>query len=190
MLRLRGVFIKLGQVLSIMGGFLPRVYSKELEQLQDQVPAHPFSALEAALRESFGKPAAELYRDIEREPIAAASLGQVHVAHLNDGRKVAVKLLYPNIPGIIAVDMRVLRLAILVYKRFVPVAKIERVHEQLVDMLRRETDYLHEAACMRRMAKNFADDPTIAFPSAIAELTTRDVLTMTFMEGFKITKRD
>src|SRR4029078_706731 len=70
MLRLRGVFIKLGQVLSIMGGFLPRVYSKELEQLQDQVPPHPFSDLEAALRASFGKGPDEIFRDIERAPIA------------------------------------------------------------------------------------------------------------------------
>jgi ubiquinone biosynthesis protein len=190
MLRLRGVFIKLGQVLSIMGGFLPRVYSRELEQLQDQVPPHPFSDLEAALRESFGKGSAELFRDIERAPIAAASLGQVHVAHLHDGRKVAVKFLYPNIRRIIGVDMRVLRLAILVYKRFVPVAKIERVHESLVDLLRRETDYLHEAACMARMAANFESDETIAFPRALAELTTKDVLTMTFMEGVKITRRE
>jgi ubiquinone biosynthesis protein len=83
----------------------------------------------------------------------------------------------------IGVDMRVLGLAILVYKRFVPVAKIERVHESLVDLLKRETDYLHEAACMRRMAKNFEGEPGVGFPEPIAELTTRDVLTMTFMEG-------
>ncbi len=190
MLRLRGVFIKLGQVLSIMGGFLPRVYTKELEQLQDQVPAQPFSQLEAALRASFGKGPDELFRDIEREPLAAASLGQVHVAHLADGRKVAVKFLYPGIRGVIAVDMRVLSMAVAVYKYFVPVAKLERIHESLVDLLRRETDYLHEAACMERMRKNFASDEGLAFPSAIAELTTKDVLTMTFMEGFKITKLD
>ena len=189
MLRLRGVFIKLGQVLSIMGGFLPRVYAKELEQLQDQVPPHPFKDLEATLRRSFGKGSDELFTDIAREPIAAASLGQVHVAHLSDGRKVAVKFLYPNIRGVIAVDMRVLALAIKVYKRFVPVAKIERVHEQLVDMLKRETDYLHEADCMRRMAKNFESDPGLAFPDPVRELTTRDVLTMTFMEGCKITRK-
>jgi predicted unusual protein kinase regulating ubiquinone biosynthesis (AarF/ABC1/UbiB family) len=189
MLRLRGVFIKLGQVLSIMGGFLPRVYAKELEQLQDQVPPHPFSDLESALHDSFGKGPDQLFASIEHEPIAAASLGQVHVAHLHDGRKVAVKFLYPNIRGVIAVDMRVLRLAIRVYQWFVPVAKIERVHEQLVDMLRRETDYLHEAACMRKMAENFAGEKGLRFPEPIAELTTRDVLTMTFMPGFKITKK-
>ena len=190
MLRLRGVFIKLGQVLSIMGGFLPRVYGKELEQLQDQVPPHPFRDLEAALRESFGKGPDELFARIDREPLAAASLGQVHVAHLADGRKVAVKFLYPNIRGIIAVDMRVLKLAIRVYERFVPMGRLDRVHEQLVDMLRRETDYLHEAECMRRMARNFHGDAGLAFPEPVAELTTRDVLTMTFMEGSKITRRE
>ena len=189
MLRLRGVFIKLGQVLSIMGGFLPRVYGKELEQLQDQVPPHPYKDLEATIRQSFGKGPDELFARIEHEPLAAASLGQVHVAHLADGRKVAVKFLYPNIRGMIAVDMRVVGLAIRVYRRFVPVTKIERVHEQLVDMLRRETDYLHEAECMRRMAKNFAGDADLAFPEPVAELTTRDVLTMTFMEGIKITRK-
>ncbi|MEO7330004.1 MAG: AarF/UbiB family protein [Minicystis sp.] len=190
MLKLRGVFIKLGQVLSIMGGFLPRAYTKALEQLQDQVPPHPYSDLEAALRESFGKSPEELFASIDHEPLAAASLGQVHRATLKDGRKVAVKFLYPKIRGMISVDMRVLGLAILVYKRFVPVAKIERVHESLVDLLRRETDYLHEAACMTRMAKNFAGDASVGFPAPITELTTRDVLTMTFMEGLKITRVD
>jgi ubiquinone biosynthesis protein len=190
MLRLRGVFIKLGQVLSIMGGFLPRVYSKELEQLQDQVPPHLFSALEATMRRAFGKPPSEVFRDIEREPIAAASLGQVHVAHLHDGTKVAVKILYPGIRGVIAVDMRVVKLALGVYKRFVPVTGIERVHESLVDLLRRETDYLHEADCMTRMAENFSSDGGVAFPKAIRELTTKEVLTMTFMEGIKITRLD
>lgn len=190
MLKLRGVYIKLGQVLSIMGGFLPRVYAKELEQLQDQVPPHPYSALASALRESFGKEPTELYRDVDPSPLAAASLGQVHVAHLHDGRKVAVKFLYPGIRGVIAVDMRVVRWMLVVYRWFVPVAKLERVHESLVDLLRRETDYIHEAACMRRMAACFAGDEGLAFPSAIDELTTKDVLTMTFMEGFKITRLD
>jgi ubiquinone biosynthesis protein len=190
MLKLRGVFIKLGQILSIMGGFLPRVYAKELEQLQDHVPPQPFSAIERALRRELGRSPVEAFASIEEEPIAAASLGQVHVARLEDGRKVAVKILYPGIRGIIAVDLKVLRLAILVYKRFVPVAHIERVHDSLVDLLRRETNYLHEARMMERMAKNFADNPTIVFPEVIHELTTPDVLTMSFMEGIKITRLD
>lgn len=190
MLRLRGVYIKLGQVLSIMGGFLPRVYGEELEQLQDRVPPRPFPEIERVFRASLGRSPAEAYRDIEREPVAAASLGQVHVAHLRDGTKVAVKVLYRGIRDVIRVDMRVVRLAIRVYKRFVPVENIESVHDALVDLLRRETDYLHEAACMERMAKNFEGEDDILFPEVVHELTTGDVLTMTFMEGIKITKLD
>src|SRR5690606_13848476 len=115
-LRLRGVYIKLGQVLSIMGGFLPRVYTKELEALQDQVPPRPFAELGETFLDDFGQTADELYERIEQQPIAAASLGQVHEAWREDGRKVAVKVLYPGIRDIIKVDMRVLRVAIAVYE--------------------------------------------------------------------------
>ncbi len=190
MLRLRGVYIKLGQVLSIMGGFLPRSYAKELEQLQDQVPPHRFGPIARALEASLGAPLSKLFRDFEEVPVAAASLGQVHIAHAHDGRKLAVKVLYPGIRDVIAIDMRVVHVALLIYKRFVPVAKLERVHAALVDLLRRETDYLHEAACMERVGKNFADDPAVVVPEVIHELTTRDVLTMSFMEGIKITRID
>jgi predicted unusual protein kinase regulating ubiquinone biosynthesis (AarF/ABC1/UbiB family) len=195
MLELRGVYIKLGQILSIMGGFLPRVYTKELEQLQDAVPHRPFDEIEKAFFVSLGARPDELFSRFEETPIAAASLGQVHLAWLtssdgSEGRKVAVKVLYPGIRDVIKVDMQVIRLAVIVYKWFVPVAGIERVHEALVDLLRRETEYLHEAECMRRMAKNFEREKDILFPEPIAELTTSDVLTMTFMEGIKINKLD
>jgi predicted unusual protein kinase regulating ubiquinone biosynthesis (AarF/ABC1/UbiB family) len=190
MIRLRGVFIKLGQVLSLTGGFLPRAYTRELEALQDQVPPRPFEELEAAFVESLGKPPSAFFEKIEREPLAAASLGQVHVAYLPGGKKVAVKVLYPGIRDIIRVDMRVVGWALRVYKWFFPMNGIERVHAALLDLLRRETDYLHEAACMERMEKNFADEPDIVFPAPVHEVTSRDVLTMTFMEGFKITRKD
>ncbi len=187
MLRLRGVYIKLGQVLSIMGGFLPRVYGKELESLQDAVPPHSFGEIREAFVESLGRAPEECYASIEQVPVAAASLGQVHVAHLHDGTKVAVKVLYPGIRDVIRVDMKVVKLALGVYRRFVPMQNLESVHDALVDLLRRETDYIHEAACMERMAENFRDEPDILFPEVVHELTTREVLTMTFMEGFKIT---
>jgi len=187
MLRLRGVYIKLGQVLSVMGGFLPQVVIKELETLQDAVPPHPFSDVERVIQESLGKPYDQLFERMEKEPIAAASLGQVHVAYLPDGTKLAVKVLYPGIRDVIRVDMRVVRLMLRVYKYFVPIQNIESVHEALVDLLRRETDYIHEAACIERMTANSTDDDGLLFPKVIHHLTTSDVLTMTFMEGFKIT---
>jgi predicted unusual protein kinase regulating ubiquinone biosynthesis (AarF/ABC1/UbiB family) len=187
MLALRGVYIKLGQVLSIMGGFLPRVYVKKLAVLQDKVPPHRFQEVEAVFKAEFGKLPSDCFREIEREPIAAASLGQVHVAYHHDGRKLAVKILYPGIREIIRTDMLVVRMAMRVYKWFVPVDSIENAYHSLVDLLRRETDYRHEADCMQRMAKNFAEDADILFPEVVQELSGRDVLSMTFMEGVKIT---
>jgi ubiquinone biosynthesis protein len=187
MLSLRGVYIKLGQVLSIMGGFLPRVYIKKLSVLQDKVPPHPYSEVEQVFRDSFGKPPGECFARFDQTSIAAASLGQVHVAYLHDGSKVAVKILYAGIRDVIRTDMIIVRLAIRVYKWFVPVDSIENAYHSLVDLLRRETDYLHEAACMKRMAENFAGQDDILFPAVVDTWTTKDILTMTFMEGVKIT---
>ena len=190
MLRLRGVFIKLGQVLSILGGFLPRAFTRELESLQDRVPPQPFHHVERTFVDAYGKRPDECFASIEREPIAAASLGQVHAAVMKDGQKVAVKVLYPRIRDVIKVDMRALKIAILVLRHWLPQRNLETVHRSLVDLLRRETDYVHEAACMERMAKNFADEPDILFPSVVHEWTTKDILTMSFMEGVKITRLD
>jgi ubiquinone biosynthesis protein len=190
MLRLRGVFIKLGQVLSILGGFLPRAYTKELESLQDHVPPRSFREIEVVFVQSVGKRPEECFASIEQEPIAAASLGQVHKAVLKDGTNVAVKILYPRIREVIDVDMRVLGMAIKRIKRWLPLQQLESVHRSLVDLLRRETDYVHEGECMERMAKNFTGEPDILFPSVIHEWTTKDVLTMSFMDGVKITRLD
>lgn len=190
MLRLRGVFIKLGQVLSILGGFLPRAFTRELESLQDHVPPHPFRDVERTFLAAYGKRPEECFASIEREPIAAASLGQVHAATLADGRRVAVKVLYPRIRDVIRTDMRALKYIIGVLRRWYPQQHLETVHRSLVDLLRRETDYEHEAACMERMAKNFAGEKDILFPEVVHEWTTKDILTMSFMEGVKITRVD
>ena len=158
--------------------------------MQDAVPPHPFDEIERAFIDSLGAKPEAFFESIDRDPVAAASLGQVHVAYMDDGRKVAVKVLYPGIRDVVRIDLRVIRLMVRVYKWFVPVQNIEAVHASLVDLLRRETDYIHEAECMGRMAANFDDDDHILFPEVIEQVTTKDVLTMTFMEGIKITRLD
>jgi predicted unusual protein kinase regulating ubiquinone biosynthesis (AarF/ABC1/UbiB family) len=187
--RLRGVYIKLGQILSIMGNFLPKAYADELERLQDEVPPHKFGEISTAVRASLGKGPTEAFAQFKEKPIAAASLGQVHEAVTHDGERVAVKVLYPNVATVIKVDLKVLGWSLKVYKRFVPVQQMERVHEQLTDMLQRETNYTNEAACLERMAQNFTDDPDVLFPTVYHQLSTETVLTMSFMEGVKITKK-
>lgn len=184
--RLRGVFIKMGQVLSIMGTFLPRPYSRELEKLQDKVPPHRYAQIAKAVRRALGDDPEALYAHFAREPVASASLGQVHAARTHDGRRVAVKVLYPNVATIIRIDLRVIGWAMRVYRWFVPVGQLERFLEQLRDMLERETDLVHEAACIERMAANFTDDPDVLFPEVDHALSSREVLTMSFMDGVKI----
>ncbi|MCB9563053.1 MAG: AarF/ABC1/UbiB kinase family protein [Kofleriaceae bacterium] len=188
--RLRGVYIKLGQILSVMGTFLPRAFTEQLEGLQDEVPAAPYAKAAETFRKAFGKTPDQVFKTFEREPIAAASLGQVHEATDDDGNRLAVKILYPNVATIIKVDLKVMGWAIKVYKTFAPIQQIERVHEQLEDMLSRETDLANEARCIARMSKNFAGDPDVLFPEVRDQWTCRTVLTMSFMDGVKISKKD
>ncbi len=188
--KLRGVYIKMGQVLSIMGSFLPRPYVRELEKLQDAVPPQPFRVIKKAVEAGLGRPLEEAFATFSEAPVAAASLGQVHEATTPDGLRVAVKVLYPRVATIIRVDVRVLRWAMWIYKRFVPVSQIDRVLDQLQDMLERETDFDNEAACLRRMAANFHDEPDILFPEVVDGLSSRTILTMTFMDGVKISRKD
>ncbi|MGE0867042.1 MAG: ABC1 kinase family protein [Kofleriaceae bacterium] len=188
--RLRGVYIKLGQILSVMGTFLPREYTEELEGLQDDVPPQSYKRIKKTFVRSFGKSPHEVFAEFEREPIAAASLGQVHEARNAQGERLAVKILYPRVATIIRVDLRVLQWALNIYKNFVPIQQISRVHEQLADMLSRETDLANEARMIERMSANFQNDPDVLFPRVYPEWSSSTVMTMTFMDGVKITRKD
>jgi predicted unusual protein kinase regulating ubiquinone biosynthesis (AarF/ABC1/UbiB family) len=185
--RLRGVFIKMGQVLSVMGTFLPAAYAEELEKLQDQVPPRPFSEIEGRLEEAFGPAPLSRFGSFEKEPIAAASLAQVHRATAPDGRAVAVKVLYPGIETLIRRDLAVLRSLLPVVKRLLPVSHVERNLDQLQAMLERETDYVHERANVETLRGIFAGRADVVVPEVIASLTAGGVLTMSFESGAKIT---
>ncbi len=188
--KLRGVYIKLGQILSVMGTFLPREYTEELEGLQDDVPPQSYKKIKATFVQSFGKQPHEVFTSFEEEPIAAASLGQVHEARDAEGNRLAVKILYPNVRTIIKVDLKVLGWALAVYKNFVPIQQISRVHEQLADMLSRESDLENEARMIDRMTANFATDADVLFPKVYLQWSSSTVMTMSFMDGVKITKKD
>ena len=109
-LRLRGLFIKVGQLISIMANFLPDAFREELERLQDQVPPRPYRDIEARLREEFGgRGPTELFAEFSPEPVASASIGQVHRARLHSGEEVAVKVQYPDIEEIVRIDLQALR---------------------------------------------------------------------------------
>jgi predicted unusual protein kinase regulating ubiquinone biosynthesis (AarF/ABC1/UbiB family) len=183
---LRGVFIKMGQVLGVTGTFLPAAFPEALEELQDKVPPRPFEEIEGRLREAFGPDPLSRFGSFERTPIAAASLAQVHRATARDGRQVAVKVLYPNIERLIAGDLKVLRSVLPVIRLLAPIARVERILDQLQAMLARETDYSHERENMERLRRVFASRTDVVVPTLFPELTAGGVLTMSFEEGLKI----
>jgi ubiquinone biosynthesis protein len=184
--RLRGVFIKMGQVLSVIGTFLPAAFGEALQALQDQVPPRPFAEIEGRLREAFGDDALSRFGSFEREPLAAASLAQVHRATTLDGRAIAVKVLYPGIETLIRRDLAVLRSLLPVIKIVIKVGRVERVFEELSAMLARETDYQHERGNMARLRAIFATRNDVVVPEVIDALTAGGVLSMSFEPGLKI----
>jgi len=184
--RLRGVFIKVGQVLSVVGTFLPEAFGEALEALQDKVPPRPFSEIESRLREAFGADPLARFGSFERKALAAASLAQVHRATTRDGRAIAVKVLYPGIERLIRRDLAVLRSLLPVIKWLVKVGRVERVFHELDAMLARETDYQHERANMERIRRIFAYDPDVVVPQVIDDLTAGGVLSMSYESGVKI----
>jgi predicted unusual protein kinase regulating ubiquinone biosynthesis (AarF/ABC1/UbiB family) len=184
---LQGLFIKVGQLISIMTNFLPPEFRHELEGLQDQVPPRPYPDIEKRIRDEFeGKGPSELFAEFAERPIAAASIGQVHVARLHTGEKVAVKVQYPDIEDIARLDLRMLERIFRIVGYFVPMQGLDRVYKEVRAMVLEELNFLGEADNARRIAANFTGRTDVLFPRVIDDLTTARVLTTMWEDGIKI----
>jgi predicted unusual protein kinase regulating ubiquinone biosynthesis (AarF/ABC1/UbiB family) len=186
-LELQGLFIKVGQLLSIMANFLPEAFRVELEGLQDQVPPRPYAEIAPRIVEELGAQVDELFDDFHKEPIASASLGQVHEARTKGGQRVAVKVQHQDIDEIVRLDLKTIRRIITIVQWFVPVKGLDAYYHQIKDLLRQELDFKGEADNIERIATNFTNDPRVHFPVPVRELSTSRVLTTTFVEGNKLT---
>ncbi len=179
-------FIKLGQILSNRPDLIPRGLQVELEKLQEQVPA--FSAREATslIEEELKQPVQEVFREFEREPVAAASIAQLHRAVLPTGERVAVKLQRPGLLDLVNVDVDILRELAGLVERYIP-ASHSIGPEDLVDEFERaihqELDFRREAASIERFRSQFADDDRIMVPKVYREYSSQKVLTMEFVDG-------
>jgi ubiquinone biosynthesis protein len=185
-LALEGLFIKVGQALSIMANFLPEQFRTGLEGLQDQVPPRPFEDIERRILADLGRPVDEVFDRFDRRPLASASLGQVHEAYLKDGTRVAVKVQHRDIDEITRLDLGTIRRIMMIIQTFVPVRGLDAYYHQIRQMITEELDFQREAANIERLAKNFENDPKVVFPRVIPEVSTRHVLTTTFVEGVKV----
>lgn len=182
-------FIKFGQILSTRYDLIPEDFILELSKLQDRVP--PFDYLEAkkSVEQELGKNIEDIFLSFDPEPIAAASIGQVHRARLYSGEDVIVKVMRPGIEEIIQTDLNILMSMakfaekhIKESKFFYPVGFVEEFSR----ILRQEIDYTHEAQNADRFYSNFAGSTAVRIPKVFREYTTNRVLTMEFLEGIKI----
>jgi ubiquinone biosynthesis protein len=187
--RFRGGLIKLGQVASLRVEVLPEALTRELARLQDRVPPHPYEEIAARLERELGAPVEERFREFTREPIAAASLGQVHAATALDGRALAVKVLYPGVERSVAVDLAITHVAMFLFD-FVTVGDLRHVYRELRRSLRGEMDYLREGRAAEEIARNLAKEPALREHTRVPvihwDLSTHNVLAMEFLEGVKI----
>lgn len=197
---LGGLMIKLGQYLSSRLDVLPPEFTRELEGLQDEVPAVGFDAIRELAERELGVPLAQVYAEIDPEPVAAASLGQAYRARLgaHDAEEagysdVIIKVQRPGIEEIVAVDLAALRKVgdwlsrvRLVYTRVNMPALIGEFAETSLQ----EIDYVQEAVNSERFAENFAGNARVRVPAVVWERTTRRVLTLEDVTAIKITDVD
>ena len=186
-LELKGLFIKIGQLLSILGNFLPEEFQKPLEELQDRIPPRPFSEVQDRIVREFGKQPGELFAHFEETPLASASIGQVHRASLMDGTDVVVKVQHANIEQIAGVDLRIIRKLTQVTAWFFDIKGMDFLYTQVRKMIEEELDFSQEARSMQRIAENLKDEPKFVIPKVHETYSTQRALTTTWHEGVKIT---
>jgi predicted unusual protein kinase regulating ubiquinone biosynthesis (AarF/ABC1/UbiB family) len=184
---LQGLFIKVGQLISIMTNFLPEEFRRELEGLQDAVPPRRYQDIEKRIVEELGAPPDQVFAQFERRPIASASIGQVHVARMKGGAKVAVKVQYPGIEQIVRRDLNTLRRIFRIVEWFIPYQGLDELYREIRSIILEELDYRAEAGNIGRVAANFEGRSDVGFPRVVTELSTARVLVTHYESGAKIT---
>lgn len=184
-------FVKLGQILSTRPDLLPPDFIVELNKLQDTVPPFPAEVAVRLIESELGKPLSAIFREFDREPLAAASLGQVHTAVLHDGSQVVVKVQRPDIEQIVARDLAILSdLAALAQERSALGAQYDLVELawEFSASLRAELDYRREGRNADRFRKNFAatNINIVHIPTIYWDYTSGRVLTIERLFGVKI----
>ncbi len=189
--QLRGAFMKLVQMLSMRTDMLPAQAVDILKLTQSNVPPMDYDMISEQIRRELGAPPERLFASFEPTAFAAASLGQVHRARLKNGTEVAVKVQYPGVDKTVEEDLRNLKLLLQTFSalaRDMMRQKIEvrKIYLELEERLKEELDYQLEARNMTYFGKLLADDDEVVIPRVIENLSSRKVLTMTYLDGYPL----
>jgi predicted unusual protein kinase regulating ubiquinone biosynthesis (AarF/ABC1/UbiB family) len=183
--RLRGLFIKAAQFLGTRADLLPEPYIIALSTLHDRVPPQPYRTMRPVLRAGLGAEPESVFASFEREPIAAASLAQVHRARLRDGRQVAVKVQYPEIGRLVQLDLRNLTLLLRLVHRLERSLDFEPLVQAIGRLVPLELDFINEGRNSEAIAAEL-NHPDVFAPPVVWEHSSRRVLVMEFVDGIKV----
>ncbi len=183
------IFVKFGQMLSTRRDLLPSEYAVELARLQDRVPPFPSEQAVAIIEKAIGQPVSQAFARFDREPMASASIAQVHAAELKDGRQVVVKVVRPEIIHVIHRDLELMyilaRLAARYWadgKRLRPVEVVQEYEKTILD----ELDMMREAANASQLRRNFENSEFLYVPEIIWDLTSTNVVVMERIQGIPV----
>ena len=180
---IKGPLMKVAQLLATIPDGLPKEYVEELAQLQANAPAMGWPFVRRRMAGELGIGWESKFRDFEKIAARAASFGQVHRATARDGTALACKLQYPDMASAVEADLGQLRVLMSLYERYDRSVTTGEIHAEIADRLREELDYQREAAHMRLYGEILRGEPGIAVPAPLPALSTRRLLTMTWLEG-------
>lgn len=180
---LKGPLMKVAQILSTVPDLLPEEYTRELIHLQTNAPSMGWPFVKRRMAGELGADWLSRFSEFERTAAAAASLGQVHRAAHLDGRALACKLQYPDMSSAVEADLKQLKLAFSIYRRYDKAIDPSEIHRELSDRLREELDYEREARHMLLYREILAEEDGVHIPEPVAELSTKRLLTMTWLDG-------
>ena len=183
---LKGPLMKVAQLLSTIPDILPPEYAAELSSLQASAPAMGWPFVKRRMAAELGADWQSKFRSFETTAVAAASLGQVHRAVDHRGLALACKLQYPDMDSAVEADLSQLRLLLSLHRRMDRAIDTSEIEKELSERLREELDYVREARAMSLYATMLADERQIRVPTVVPELTTRRLLTMSYLEGERL----
>ena len=183
---LKGPLMKVAQLLSTIPEALPPEYARELSQLQSAAPAMGPAFAKRRMAVELGPDWMARFQSFDTHASASASLGQVHKAVAHDGRLLAAKLQYPDMSSAVEADLTQLKAVFAVHARMNPAISTGEILQEIAARLREELDYDLEARHTRLYGAIFADEARIRVPEIVSELSTKRLLTMTWLEGRKL----
>ncbi len=186
-LNLGGVYIKLGQFLSNMGHILPDYFISAFKDLQDRIPPHSFEEIKLRFYKETDQNIEDVFPEISKTPLAAASTAQVYMAKLGE-EKVVIKILYPGIEKLVEKDLRTVLFVMKRINRYLVTFDYKQIHSEIKTIITREMDLSEEAKSIEKMAAYFASESDYVFPTVYHDYTTKGILVTKFIEGVKISE--